>query len=758
MSNIIRIIASDWKRLATNVVAVVVVMGLSALPCLYAWFNILSNWDPYGEEATSNLSVAVVSVDEGTELAGVELNVGDKIVTNLKENKSIGWVFPETEYDAVNAVTSGEVYACLVVDKDFTANLISFLDGDLKHPVIDYYENDKINAIAPKITGKVKTTVQTSVNQAFIGTIAEVLASASEKVVSYSEDGKLTSISLQKLESLKSDLNTYVLIVDSYLALMDSTDDVMEAAEAVTDEVESLLVSARSMANSAESAADAAVIATNGMLDAASAGIDSAESSLKSLETTLGTIADKIKQYEGMGTVTAVSIKESVASQESTFNETYYFMEDTNGDGIKEYHITDSSSRGYDASNSHLEDENYDMSKRVISQDMTNQLDPGDYGKIDKVSADYRKLYQDSEQLEKAANEVSADLTTIMSAVEKDLQVCQQDLSSLNETLSTKVTPQVKTTMSAVQASVSQIQQILNFNSASLTAVSKALNSYPDVVGLGRESLVKSREDAVSMMDMLSELIEDVENLDKNERYNKLMELIKKDPGFIADFVSCPVEISQEPLYPIDTNGSASAPFYIVLSIWVGSLILSTILKTPVKDQSGLKNVKNWQCFFGRYATTFVIAQLQTMLTVLGALLYIGIQCKHPFLLWLCCSWTATVFSLLLYSFSYSFGNVGEALSVILMVIQVAGSGGTFPIEVLPKPFQLLYEYMPFAYSMNAARECIAGMYELDYWKYMAALLVYVAVAVFIGLVLYFPMKRLNHLIEKSKESSGILI
>ena len=294
MGNIIRIIAADWKRLASNVVAVVVVIGLSVLPCMYAWFNILSNWDPYGEAATSNLQVAVVSCDEGVIVVGKNLNVGDKVIENLKTNKSIGWVFMDTEIEAINAVTAGDVYACLVIEEEFTNNLVSFLGGDLTHPVIDYYENEKINAIAPKITGKVKTTVQQSVNQAFVGTLTEVLASASESVITANEDGELINISANKLDSLRSDLNAYVLIVDSYLALMDSTENVMEAAEAVTDEMDSLLVSARSMANSADSAADAAIVATNGMLAAAGSAVDTAASSIQGMEDTVKYLTDKL--------------------------------------------------------------------------------------------------------------------------------------------------------------------------------------------------------------------------------------------------------------------------------------------------------------------------------------------------------------------------------------------------------------------------------------------------------------------------------
>lgn len=127
MKNIIKIFCADFRRLSTNVVAVVVIMGLSVIPSLYAWFNILSNWDPYAQEATSNLKIAVVSQDEGTEVAGISMNIGDNVLSGLKENKTIGWVFPDTLEEATDGVYSGEYYAALVISKDFSKDMVTFM-------------------------------------------------------------------------------------------------------------------------------------------------------------------------------------------------------------------------------------------------------------------------------------------------------------------------------------------------------------------------------------------------------------------------------------------------------------------------------------------------------------------------------------------------------------------------------------------------------------------------------------------------------
>ena len=182
MKNILRVFLSDLKRISTNVIAIVVIIGLTVIPSLYAWFNILSNWDPYGEESTSKIKVAVVSDDNGTAIDGIEVNIGNKIIEALKANNTIGWVFDENSADAVENVRSGEYYAALVIPSQFSSDLVSFLSDTVTHPQIQYYCNQKKNAIAPKITDKAKTAVKEQVNETFISTIASSLVSATDTV------------------------------------------------------------------------------------------------------------------------------------------------------------------------------------------------------------------------------------------------------------------------------------------------------------------------------------------------------------------------------------------------------------------------------------------------------------------------------------------------------------------------------------------------------------------------------------------------
>jgi putative membrane protein len=717
MRNIIRIFTSDVKRLATNVVAVVVIMGLAVIPSLYAWFNIMSNWDPYGEASTTNLNVVVASMDEGTEIEGIEINVGNIIVSNLKENDTIGWVFVDTEEEAVDGVYSGDYYAALVIDEEFTEDLISFLGGDLENPKITYYENEKKNAIAPKITGKVKTTVQEEIDTAFVSTLAETILELSDYVATSDPDSSLTDSVLDKLYDLDDDMQTYITIMDSYISIIDATDSLMDATNQVTDQLDSIMETGRSLANSADAAADSAEDALDTTSDLISVNLSDLQKTMSSFQKTVDDVLDGIQSTGDVGEKQVEALRVAVDALHSRFNTTM-------------------------------------DSVTIVDQSAKTDVD----AKTKAVSDDFDKIDADLLALEDASEKTSTDTKALAKEVQEDFDACNKSLDELYDTYNDVVDPQLSNTMNSIQDSILEIERILNYSSDSIDDVSSALDSYPDMMSFGKERLVTTRDEALDLESKLLDLIADVEDMEGNDQYNTLMALIESDPEVIADFISSPVNLDQEPIYGVENNGSATAPFYIVLSIWFGALILIAIMHTGLKTNPGCKNLKNYQKFFGRYIVFYLVGQLQTIITVLGSLLYVGIQCEHPFLFWLAASITSFTFTLFMYSLSYAFGNVGEALAVVLMVIQVAGSGGTFPVEVLPWVFQILYKYMPFAYGMNAMRETIAGMHGNDYWGYLAGMLIYIGLALLFGLIISIPYAKLNDMIEESKEKTDLLV
>lgn len=579
MKNIIKIYRADLSHIKNNVVAICVMIGLTVIPALYAWFNILSNWDPYGQASTSRIKVAVASDDEGASVEGKELNVGESIIDALESNDTIGWQFPETSEEAIKKVYSGEYYAALIVPKDFSTNLVSFLGDTLKHPQIQYYCNQKANAIAPKITDKAKTALSLQVNQTFISTIVSTVASADDSISKTETGESIIDSLIHKLNSAKTTVDTYDVMLKSMISITELTAAIGDTTKDATPEIYAQLVLQQKQ------------------LKALSAAVSS--NSLESL------------------------------------NE--------------------------------------------LSETLSNN--------INRVS------------------EIMSSLTSIYASMDKDMS---EFIRTINKT----------------SDSLKETEAILGELQGKLDDSIKALSAIKD-----------------------------------GDNYGLLSQMLSADADTLGEFLAAPVNIETKQIYAIENYGSSSSPFYTILSLWFGGLILVAIMHTPVHAAPDIPaDAKRYEKYFGRYLIFFTIGQLQALLITLGNLLFIGIQCYHPFLYWFACAFSSFVYTFFMYSCTVAFGNIGEALGIVLLVIQVAGSGGTFPIEVLPRAYQLIYNFLLFPYSMGALRECIAGMYKYDYIIDLATLLIFVVIALIIGLLLQKPFEKLNHMIEKSKEESGVML
>lgn len=584
MKNIFTIFLTDFKRIKTNVVAIVIILGLIILPALYAWFNILSNWDPYGPDSTSKIKVAIASDDAGVDLEGIYFNMGDEVLSALESNRTIGWVFTDTTQEAVEGVYSGDFYASLVIPEDFSEDLVSFLGENAEHPTILYYENEKKNAIAPKITSKAQTTVQRQVNQTLVSTISSVSTKAigtvmdteEMKALGITDTDTLVDVIIKELSDAVTQIETFETLVDSFILVVDSINETATIAD------------------------------ENQSVDQA---VNAGQSKIAGVQGTLNS-----------GLIGKTSIAGSLSASLGSIQSLLSLVSDT---------------------------------------------------------------YDDAEE---------------------DLDAFQESLNTMG----------------------------INLHET------KAL-------------LTQMKENVVESVDELTQLKED-------EGYQMLMQVISADSDSIGSFMAAPVEIETQRIFPIENYGSAMAPFYTVLAIWVGSLFLVAIIHVGVHPIDGLTNISNIHTYFGRYITFFLIGQISTILTILGDLYFCEIQCVEPVKLWLAGAVASFTFTTIIYALTFAMGNLGEGVAVIVMVIQVAGAGGTFPKEVLPEIFQKIYHLLPFPYAIDAMREAVGGLYDVYYWECILHLLLYIPVFIILGIVLQKPFSKLNELLEENKEGSGIML
>lgn len=284
MRSIRAIFRGDLRRVTASIVSIVILLGLCVVPCLYAWFNIFSNWDPYGPDATSRIPVAVVSEDKGGSLLGLEMNIGDKILEALEANDTIGWVFPESKDEAMTLLEKSDCYAVLVVSDDFTQDVFDSLSGGSVNPKLHYYENDKKNAIAPKITGKAKTAVQQQVNTTFIETITGYLADFAHFLSSMGVDGPTLIAKLQSAsQSIRGQLGTAATALDALSGLNNTAQTILTCAYQFTGDAADAATSAGALLGDANTV----LSGTGSLIDKTNAA---ARDALEAVSTLLGDI------------------------------------------------------------------------------------------------------------------------------------------------------------------------------------------------------------------------------------------------------------------------------------------------------------------------------------------------------------------------------------------------------------------------------------------------------------------------------------
>lgn len=664
-SNIFSVIRSDIKRLSKSVVAVVCVLGLALIPCLYAWFNIMSNWDPYTPGSTQNLKIAVASEDAGTNFMGMDLNVGNIIIEKLKSNDQIDWQFPDSAQAVLDGLYSGDYYAGLVIPSDFSSAMLGFTDGEFESPEIIYYDNQKLNAVASRVTDRAQGIVKDQVNGIFVATLVDELSTFTSVFSGAGINAKSTLVSLDEdLENIKSDLRTYVSIMDSMAAVTQSAANVANMANNLLPDIVNMLNNSRtSIANMK----DRLATSKEDVIYAA----DAIRNSSEELRNTI----ERLDQATGGDPAGAGS---SYIDWDAIYGE----------GGINEFE------------GEILDDLYYDVNKQL-----------------------HESVIRFDDILQQ---------TNIDSNLVNSMTTLQSSLDNLDSLLA-------------------RIQSDVDGQSYTLQQLATALNSCT-------QSINGTREVMSNMLQLVTTVQENVNDLRSSESISNILDLMQNDVASLVEYLSSPANLEVVRVYALDHFGSGMAPFYTVLAIWASALLSVSLMHPHIKRRDEFPNLTSRQEYFGRYFIFFAIGQLTALITVLGNLYYIGIQCYNPFLFWLAAAMTSLVATLINYGFVFALGSTGEALSIITLVIQVAGSGGTYPVEMLPRFFQVLYGVMPFKYSMNAMRETIAGSYDGTYIKCILVLLLMAVVAIPLGLLLHTVCKPYLKRSNASKAKTGGLM
>lgn len=726
MKNVWKIFQRDMMRVRNNVIALVVIIGISVVPCLYAWFNIAASWDPYSN--TGNLKVAVASADEGYEgsLIPIEINIGDKVLSALRENTQMEWVFT-TEEKATSGVKSGKYYAAIVIPKDFSNKMMSVFSEKVEKPEITYYSNAKENAIAPKVTDKGAGAVQRQVNEVFIETVSDTTLTVLQAVSNMTQASGAETI----VDNLNTNLNQIAGDLTASAGLLESFSDMTGSAQKLLNSTTEFLQTVQQQTKESRQTFQETSKTFSGLDDSMDAAADSVGTALKSAEnvydqmdqvisgafsdesadaqqiaSTLDTLAGQVGNV-----VTAyTSVRDSVAAVADKYPETSPLVDaivvrmDTSIQQQKNLQSKlQDSAKG-------LRDATTDLG---TARNELKDLAAKNRENMSGVSASYKSSVQ------KSLNQLSASLTS-----------SKQEISSL---------------LSQLDQSANGIYKLTDTADSDLSEIQKVLGD--------------SGELLAEASDRIADTIAKLDEMETSGDFSELEALISGDKSAISTFLAAPVSLDTHKIYEIANYGSSMAPFYSVLSIWIGGIVLVAMLKVNVSENctKGLKNVKLHQIYFGRFITFMIVGLFQSTLIALGDLLYLGIQCEHPFLFLLGCWFSSLVFVNIIYTLTVSLGDIGKAVSVILLVVQVAGTGGTFPIEVAPSFFRAVYPLLPFTHSMATLRETVGGMYGMNYWIDLGKLAIFLGISLIVGLVLRKPIIKANDAFTEKLEETKLM-
>ena len=693
MKDIFGIFANDIRSVSKQFFAVAIALAISILPALYAWVNIYANGNPYVN--TGNIRIAVASNDKGITLdSGEHVNMADEVFDELKESTSIGWQFPESSDEAIEGVKSGKYYAAIVFEDNFTYNMYHFEQAlvDDREP-LTFYENAKKNAVAAKISETAASTLQESINTKYLETVFKVVFEETDQL-----SDELQSDTDNTADSIIGQLTQFRNTLDSYSRSIDA--------------FIGNSTNVKSSINSAENNLTANRSASKKDLSNARSNLARAQKTIGKLKKTLDSRMDKLD--------TRLDKLEKVIG---------------NLQGVDPLTPEDAKTAADQINDIVTELENL---RAMLPDD-------GSISGADTLIATIDTMIEKLSDIRDGIDGMPDRVQEFLAAIDtvRTLQ---------NDTLR----PGFDEMLNNMDKTVEMMGPFVSSVSVMLDDIYPVLDATDDTVDSMDRSLLQLQKVLNSASDNIGDIIDKVNAADEDEKLQLLKDLLNGDPELYGKFFSSLVEVKTEEIYQVASYGAAMAPFYSVLAVWVGGVILVSILKTNA-DRKKFPGLSEAKYFFGRFLIFFLIGQIQAAVIVAGDIFLLDCQPVHPWLMWLSAAVTSLVFVMLIYALTLSFGDIGKAIVVVIMVVQIAGSSGSYPIEILPVIFSKIYRFFPFPYAINAMREALCGMYGHDYLLYLGGLLVFGVLGIVIGLVVRRPFIGMTKFVSEKLEETEVL-
>jgi putative membrane protein len=728
MRNIVSIFRHDLRQATSNVISLVVLFGVVVIPSFFGWFNVLASWDPF--DNVKNLEVAVANADDGyqSDLFPVRVNIGAEVISTLRANTDMNWAFT-SEKEAVEGTKSGKYYAALVLPPDFSRDMMTFLAPEAKPTDIAYFINEKLNALTPKITGEAATEVSTKINEAFTKTLNEVGLALISSLADHLEEPS-TQNALERMaanaEALSAQLGAGASTAEMFSSLVGSSKPLVRSASAlVTSASHAFEKSAGALARGADASRS-----LRSTLDAAAAALPAA-------------FASSVASYEEL----EAQLDALFASFDQQSQDVVAALR-TVGDDVG------TQIAGYQR----MRDSVAATAESTSDPVMRNALNLV----VDRLDGAIQRQTTLRTRIASAADDVAADSA--------DGEASKQAIAALVGEAKSAIESARASYVRNVQPKLRQLAGTLASINGGVASVGRELSSASAALTGGTDSVLGALTHAQQTTDGLAEglnataghlgkLSGALRTATQTGDLSQITAIVGSDAGAAATRLTEPVGLETIPVFKMKTFGAQMAPFYTVLGLWVGALLLAVLIRTDIKPGSIAfrRPLKAAEAYFGRYGLFALLALLQSTLLYLGLIVFVGVPPVHPLLL-LVAGWTMSlVFSLITYTLVLSFGEAGKAAAVFLLVVQISAGGGAYPLPVLPEWFQSISPFLPVTHATDAVRAAIAGGYDGDFWINIGQLALFIPAALLVGLVLRLPMRKVNAKLDEALESTKLM-
>lgn len=704
MKKIFTLYKRDIHSIVTNIMSIVLIGGLIFLPSLYAWLNIKASWDPYAQ--TDQIPLGFVNEDVGATVRGEEIDVGKKLVDNLKKDTNFNWHFVDRK-EAMEELEYGNYYAVIVVPEDFSETLGSVVKAEPEKATMEYYVNEKINAIAPKITDKGASVIVEEISSEFISTVNGIIFEM------FNDIGLELEESIPEIELFEE----YVFTLEEELPNIH--DKLVEMDEQLTH--------ASNMLDVANEKIPQAKEVTKKGLDA-----------IQKTSTFLNEVEEKLKAI-------SPALKEEVKEIEAVFkdvNEKRAEIEEAIKEELEEIDVESIESElpkitedidGIIASlqemQNNLEEENEEIETLITTLESMKEDIATVQGKTDDIKA----FIENNEQFFKDLQESIGSVTDI-------------DLQAFVEKYEDEIEPKMLAEIHAGQETVNEAKGMINDISNAIPEIEKMLNETDTKIDEGQEALDTLFSVYPQVQDRVNTLADTIREVQDEADMQEIIDLLLNDPEKEKGFFAEPVVLHKNEVFPIPNYGTGMTPFYTVLSLWVGGLLLISLLSPNVPEEDTLSPKV---VYTGRMLTFMTIGLLQTVIVTLGDIFILGVEVSSPFWFVVFGLLISLVFMSIVYTAIALLGDVGKAVAIILLVLQIASSGGTYPVVLLPEFFQAVNPFLPFTYGVDLMREAVGGIIWKRAFFDIGALIIFAAISITVGVFLKGPIqKKMKKLIQ----------